>query len=137
MSFSYDPAQTESKDTVRFLIGDTESDSVLLHDEEIAKLLAGDANVYHAAASCAEALAARYARKVNISVDGLSTSWSDLSRQFMELAGRLRRQARDGGGVGNIGDPTVGGVSIAEMDAREANTDRPTDGFRIGMHENS
>ena len=74
MSFSYNPANlaTEDKDGVRFFLGDTDSLSPLLQDEEIVYALSQRGNRYGATGMCARALAAQFSRLVSTSADGVS-----------------------------------------------------------------
>lgn len=64
MAFSYsgDP-QSEPKDAVRFLVGDTDESDPLLSDEEINFLVAEEPNRYAAAAAACRSIAAKLARE--------------------------------------------------------------------------
>ncbi len=57
-------------------------------------------DVHEAAALCCENLARRFARKVDITIDGRSESFSQMSKQFQDLARTLRRQSTSGGAFG-------------------------------------
>lgn len=57
-------------------------------------------DVNEAAALCCEHLARRYARKADVAVDGRSESFSQISKQYLELARSLRRQSTSGGRFG-------------------------------------
>ena len=97
MSWSYsgNPASSE-KDTVRFYVQDTDSSMQMMQDEEIAFLLSEWSSAYNSpllvAAVCAEVLAARFAREIDVSADGVSVSASQLMQRYNDLASSLRDQ---------------------------------------------
>ena len=81
-------------DRVRLLCGDPAGEAQVLDDGAIYFLLgehSGDK--YAAAAAAADAIAARYASRVDVRVGILSSSDSQLATQFRQLALDLRRQA--------------------------------------------
>lgn len=119
---------TSDRDRVRLLIGDTEATDPQLQDEEIAWLLAEAGNVYGAAVAACEALAAKYARQVNRSVagaGGLSVSAGDRAQHYRDLAETLQIRARKA----RRPVPFAGGISDAQKDAVEADTDRVAPAF--------
>ena len=69
--------------TVRLLLGDTDSNDQQVQNEEIAFALAqNNNNVYYAGAWCARIVAAKYSRKVTTSIDNaISADYSDLAKQ--------------------------------------------------------
>lgn len=80
-------------DRVRLLCGDPAGDNQVLDDGAIYFFLgehSGDR--YAAAAAAADAIAARYAGRVDTRVGILSSSDSQLAAQFRQLAADLRRQ---------------------------------------------
>lgn len=130
MAFTYsgDPATSE-KDQVRFLISDTNSTDVQLQDEEILWLLEVEPNVYYAAARAAETIAATFTQEVTVSADGMSFSGKDLTSNYLDLADRLRAMAKF---RGRMGHPYVGGISHAERDKDDADSDLIKTHFRSG-----
>lgn len=112
-----------NQDAVRFRLGDTDSARPLLSDEEIAYLLASTSNVVlQAAATGARQLSAKFGRMPNVSIDGFTVDYGALARQFSELADTLDDEdKRSGEGVTGY----AGGISIADMAAVSADTDRP------------
>src|SRR5688500_12229196 len=94
MSWSYsgDPSSS-SLDEVRFLLGDIDSTYPLLSDEEITYLLQ-ERTSRGAAADAASALAARYAREVSFSADGVSVQVEQLQEKYEKLATSLRYEDR-------------------------------------------
>lgn len=134
MSFTYSGDPLSSlRDEVRFLIGDTNENDAQFSDREIEYLLADESNVYLAAANGAFSLAAKYARMVDKSVGDLSISYSQRQKHFADLAAQLQRlsvTAQDG----TVARPYAGGISQADKDTVESDTDRVA-GFRKGMHD--
>ena len=84
------PADIEA---VRLLVGDPAGPTQALADAQITTLLtANGLDRYAAAADCADALAALYAKRVDTHVGILSASDGQLSRQYRELAASLRKR---------------------------------------------
>lgn len=85
MSATYDPTLPADKDWVRFLIGDRGTPTgagnnvsgTTLSDEEIAAVLAEEANKYLAAARCGETIQAQGHGATSKSVGDLSISYGD------------------------------------------------------------
>lgn len=94
MAWSYDATLLNTTttlgrlNTVRFLIGDTQTEDQLVQDEEISFALAQcNSNVYTSAAFLCRAIAAKFARMVDTELSGsLSVSYSDRSKQYQQLA---------------------------------------------------
>lgn len=135
MSWNYSGDPTSSdKDAVRFLVGDTDEDDKLVTDDEIEWFLTEfPESPYHAAAEVAESIAAKFAREVTHSGDGLSYAAEQLQQNYAELAERLRRQARRRrrSGMG----PYVGGISRRERELADADKDKIPSAFRSEMHD--
>lgn len=131
-SYSGDPMSDEM-DAVRFLVGDTDSGDPLMQDEEIEHLLDRFITPYQAAVQACRVLAAKFAREVSHSGDGLSYSGSDLHKHYMALAEELdklaRRQARAGAG------PYVGGISWKERRKDDEDADLIPTHFRSHHHD--
>lgn len=95
-TYSGDPS-TSDRDAVRFYVQDTDPDFQLISDEEIDFLLTKwDPQVpetaLYVSALASEALAARFAREVSVSADGVSVQIGDLQARYTDLAMRLRDQ---------------------------------------------
>ena len=131
-TYSGDPTFSK-KDEVRFLLGDTNSDSQRVSDEEIEYTLtsAGN-NAYSAAARCARSLAALYATKVDKAVGDLNISWSQLAQNFASLAAQLEGQ------VARRSSPRLyaGGISVSDKDSEDLRTDRVEPRFKSDMFTN-
>lgn len=125
MTWTYDGDPSDNtKDEVRFLVGDTNTADRLVEDEEINYALANE-SVYNAAATVSEAIAAKFAREADFSVDGLSKSLSQRSEHYRELAKKLRSRAS----VKAV-TPYAGGTSISDKDSVDSDTDRVKPRFR-------
>lgn len=129
MTWTYtgDP-NSSTKDAVRFLVGDTATADQQSTDEEIAFALSenGD-NVYLAGVLVAEAIAALYARRVDVSVGRSRTACAQRQVHYQTIADRLHVQAVSGMTV------TFGGVSVAVKDALDGDASAVQPSFRKGM----
>lgn len=126
----------ERRDAVRYKIGDTDTTDQQATDEEIAFALAqASDDIYTASAIAARAIAGKYSRYADTSIDAVKTSYSQLSKSYMALAGRLEAEAKKYGSVG-LGVPLVGGISISEMDSVEEDSDRVRPAFRREQFRN-
>ena len=130
MSWSYDDGMSSDKDRVRFLIGDTDSADPILSDGEVLYALDEEGGVRAAAAFCCDAIAAKYARLADISEGQLSISYSQRYGHYTAKATQLRSR------VAVLAPPTAGGISVAEKDAAEADTDRVVPAFTVRMLDN-
>ena len=95
MTFTYADPVGSRRDALRLLVGDTSPGQVLLQDEEYDYLLTvwGDYPNYTVAAQCAETIAAKLAREIDISADSQSLGANVLQEKYLRLAERLRSQA--------------------------------------------
>lgn len=121
--------------TVRLLLGDTDSNDQQVQNEEIAFALAqNNNNVYYAGAWCARIVAAKYSRKVTTSIDNaISADYSDLAKQYNKLAESLEYQGKKSGAVVGV---KAGGITKSGIDAVRANTNRITPSFRRDRFRN-
>lgn len=120
MAWTYTPDFTTSRDKVRFLIGDTVSQSPQMTNEEIAHAVTVEGNIRGAAALCCEHLVARYAAEVDTVTDYGGQLRKDLSQRVKAYT-LLARRFRAGGGV--YAFPIAGGISQAANDALLGNAD--------------
>ena len=133
MSWSYsgDPSFSEV-DAIRFLVGDTDESDPLVSDEEIEWFAEEWSDKYHAAAAVCETLAAKFAREVNVSADGMSFSGSEISRNFNHRAEALRQMS---GRQRKHGLPYFGGASWKERAMADRDPDKIPTSFRSHMHD--
>ena len=121
-------------DRVRVLCGDPAGDTQVLDDSMISFFLEEyNGNLYRAAADAAAAIAAYYAGQVDVRVGILSSSNSQKTQQFAELATALRQRAEDRALAYAV--PFAGGVSMAGKEVAEENTDRVPPAFTRDLHE--
>lgn len=81
-----------AKDAVRFLVGDTDSGSFFLQDEEILYLLQIGGSVLYASVLAAETLAAKFSSQADTKVGELARQASKISENFRKTAEMLRRR---------------------------------------------
>lgn len=132
--WSYDPeilgseTPEERKNSVRFLMGDTDTNDQQVQDEEIIFALSQTGqNIYYAGAFVAENVAAKFARLVTSEVDRtLRIRYSDMQAQYRGLAKDLRKQAVRVGGI-SVG---AGGINSLEMTIVRNNPLRPKASYK-------
>jgi len=130
-NYSGDPT-TSSKDEIRFLIGDTDTDDQLLSDEEINYLYAQwypiYRTVFYVASIACETIAASYAREASHSADGVSVSLEAIQDKYTKQAETLREQHAS---LLVGGAPDVGGIGAHE----QPDPDLAPLIFGTGMHD--
>jgi hypothetical protein len=88
-SYSGNPASS-TRDAVRFLISDTDTNDQLLSNEEIDYTISSSGSLYQAAHDCAYAIASSFARLASSkSVGDLSISYNDRAASFYQVADRM------------------------------------------------
>lgn len=131
MSFTYTgtPDTTTSQgrlDAVRLLVKDHVESTHVFEDDEILFFLTQNGNsIYRAAADAADQLAGGEAGSKSVgdlSITNSAVAWMDIARAY-------RRKAA----LGAI--PYAGGISKADKDAYEADTDRVEPAFTRATHE--
>lgn len=134
-SYSGDPS-TSTKNYVRFLINDTNTNDQLFSDEELNYVISEWNNdAYDAARECAEILIARFAREadsISKSVGDISVSESYAQKitHYKELANSiLMRKMRK-----SPPRPWANADTLKSTDDRQV-TDYNTD-FHVGIHDN-
>lgn len=134
MSWSYsgDPADG-GVDEVRFLVMDTDSLDQLITNEEIEYLISKWEPIYGSplmtASMVAESIAAKFAREVSYSADGVSVGVNELQTKYDVLASSLRDQYKE---ASISGGPEVGGIMYSDQPDPSI---RPTI-WAVGMHDN-
>lgn len=131
MGWTYNSTDlSDQKDQVRLYVGDVDSSDPLLSDEEINFAITQAGNTRLAAAQAADWLSAKFARKADKSVGDMSISASQRSKQYADLADRLR------GDNARLSLPYFGGISKTTKETREADPDRVEPAFTVGMLDN-
>ena len=141
MAWSYNPAQlgtsTEAEriNSVRLLLGDTDTSDQQVQNEEIVFGLGQTSdNIYYAAAWSARVVSAKYSRKVTTSLDGaLKADYSDLASHYSSLAETLEYQGKKAGGGFGI---KAGGIEISVIDSVREDTNRVPPSFRRDKFKN-
>ena len=129
MTWSYNSTAPNSSDKswVRLRVGDTTTADQLLQDEEIEAHLSAEGNRYAAAALCAESIGALFARRADKTVGRMSIAASRVSERYFQLADRMRTE------LGSRAAPYAGGISIADKQTDEDDSDRVAPAFTVGM----
>jgi hypothetical protein len=90
------------------------------------------------AAWVARAIASKYSRKVNTSIDGaLKADYSDLAKQYLLLADNLEYQGKTSGSGSSVGIGVLaGGITKTSIETARANTNRIEGSFRRDRFKN-
>lgn len=129
-SYSGDPSKS-AKDTVRFLIGDTDKDDQLLQDGEIAYLLGLHNNApLNAAIKACDAITAKYARLSDEAQGQYKNTLSQKMKGIQSVAAMLRRRLAIEGT-----QSWAGGISKSDKQANTDNSDRVEPKFRKDIME--
>lgn len=127
------PAQPTSQpciDTVRFLIGDTDSTDQLLQDGEVLGLLTqNNSSVYQAAIEGARSIAALFARQADKTVGDLHIIASQRTKAYEALIKSLQAQAMRH----DAPLAYAGGISISDKENNEEDDDLVAPSFTKGM----
>lgn len=141
MAWSYDPTDLNTTtasgrlNTVRLLIGDTDTTDQQVQNEEVTfSLTENGNNVYYSGAWVARAIASKYSRKVNTELSGaLKADYSDLVTHYNSLADNLEYQGKtSGASVGVL----AGGITKSTVEAVRQNTNRIEGSFRRDRFKN-
>lgn len=131
MTWTYDPSLPTDKDTVRFYVGDTDTNNQLVQDETIEAMLVLYPAPKMAAAVICRSLAAQFARDVNYKVGDVSENSSDIAKFYKDLADEL-----DPHGLTQetpIALPSFGGRSLSEKETLNSDTDAVQPAFFRNM----
>lgn len=142
MSWSYSPSDLNTTtasgrlNTVRLLVGDTDSADPLSQNEEVLFALSQTGNnVYYAAVWICRTIAAKFSRMVTTTLDGaLSANYSDKAKQYNQLAVQIEAQGKKTSGKA-LG-VSAGGISVSAMDLANATTDRVAPAFGVNQFDN-
>lgn len=139
MAWTYgaNPASS-TLDAVRLLIGDTDTNDQQLQDGEIQwNLSKYSNNVYAAAVASARQVAARYARMMDSDIESVSVKASVLYKNYADLANKIAAEGTStGNGTNNPIGVYVGGVTISDVEATDAESDRLPPAFVDGQFDN-
>lgn len=132
MTWTYNLAtlSTTTLYQVRYLVGDTISTDPQVADEEISFALQLNSNIYAAAAQVCRSLAAQLSRQADASVGQQQVSYSSRSRMYNVKAAQYENLVT----MGAAG--WAGAISVTEKENQQANADRVSPQFQIGMTDN-
>lgn len=141
MSWSYDPTDLNTTtasgrlNTVRLLIGDTDTLDQQVQNEEIMFALSENSNnTYYAGAWACRTLASKFSRMVTTQLDGaLSANYSDLMQNYQQMADNLEYQGKTSGAALGV---RAGGLTKTSVETVRANTDRIEGSFRRDRFKN-
>lgn len=133
MAWSYDPSQLATMPAyqVRLLIGDTLATDKQMQDEEIDFYLTTRANIYGSAAECCRTLATQFSRLADSVQGELRTLYSSKARAYAARAAEFENKST----LSGSGMPYAGGISIADKQNQESDTDRVPPQFNLGMDD--
>ena len=141
MSWSYTPSDLNISTTsgrlnsVRLLIGDTDSSDQIMQDEEILFSLSQTNNkVYYAGSWACHMIASKYSRLVDLKIEGSSSRYSELSKQYITMSDHLNDLGKrtDGRSLG----VSAGGISVSEMTVAAQNSDNIDPSFKVQQFDN-
>ena len=143
MSWSYSPSDLNTTtasgrlNTVRLLVGDTDSADPLAQNEEVLFALSQTGNnVYYAAVWICRTIAAKFSRMVTTTLDGaLSANYSDKAKQYNQLAVQIEAQGKKTSGKA-LG-VSAGGISVAAMGVANSDPDRVMPAFGVRQFDNT
>ena len=141
MSWSYEEYDLDTTtasgrlNTVRLLVGDTNTDDQQVQNEEVTFSLSENSNnVYYSGAWVARVIASKYSRQVTTQLSGaLSADYSDLAKQYQALADNLEYQGKTSGAALGV---LAGGITKTSIETVRDNTDRVEGSFRRDRFKN-
>jgi hypothetical protein len=134
VTWTYDATSTgfsgSQVNRVRLEIGDTMSTDPLLENEEITYAGTLEGSDLSVSARCCEFIVAKFSRKADMEEGKLSIKLSQRAASYQKKADELRM--RDS----TTAAPYAGGISIADKESTNADTDRVAPSFFRGMMDN-
>lgn len=130
MAWTYSSPFDSNKDTVRYLVADTDSDDQLATDEEILWQLTQFTDTRQAAIAVAQQIAVKFARYATVRSQDISVDWNARAMQYRQIAEDLKRQQQE-----TWAQPYAGGISESDKEAVEEDTDRTLPAFTTRLHD--
>lgn len=128
MAWSYDETLPTTRDQVRTLIGDIDSEDPLLDDGVIDFILTQRSTVLDSAAMAARAIAARVAGEVSKAIGRAREDLSDKYTHYMDLGNQLEAEG-SGPTAGDLPIVFAGGISVGNVDYWNNAADRIAPAF--------
>jgi hypothetical protein len=125
-------AITTDTDKVRFLIGDLDATDYLLDADEMTYVLATETNIYLAAIMACDAIIAKMARYIDVSMGKTKETQSQLKKHYEELRATIQLAISRG----EQASLYVGQILDEEIDEDEADTDLIQPHIKVGIHDN-
>lgn len=125
MTWSYDPSLSTDKDRVRFLSGDTDTSDQMVSNEEITGVLSMYTdNIFRGAAAVCRHLASKFSRQADQEIDDMRKALSQRAKAFADRASELDAQASSGVTASSMPTWYAGGISVADKELQNEDTDR-------------
>jgi hypothetical protein len=141
LSWSYNPSDLGTTtasgrlNSVRLLIGDTDTNEQIMQDEEITFSLAQtNNNVYYAGSWACHMIASKYSRLVDLKIEGSLSRYSELAKQYITMSDHLNDLGKRTNGK-SLG-VSAGGISVADMTSVQADTDNVDPSFTVQQFDN-
>lgn len=132
MAFQYNGPGVTPKDTVRFLVGDTNAHDVLLEDNEIQWVLGlYNQAPMNAAIRCCETIIAKFSRLASEKVGPVAIQFEQKAKAYRILLNDLRNRL-----MTEDSDYIAGGIHESQSIADSSNHDLVRPDFRKHMMEN-
>lgn len=112
MSFSYDVSNPNDTTRVRYHLQDTDADTAIFSDEEIAFVLSEEGSVGRAVVSLITAIMAKLSHEPDMQADWLRVSWRSNVATWARLLADKRREF----GIGSGAVLTVAGRQVYRGD---------------------
>jgi len=125
--------ETDQIDEVRLLVGDNDETNEHLSDEEISYYIVKRGSGLPAAIGCAYALQAKFSKLADETAGDVEVKWSQRARTAMALAEKLESQLSGGGGSAIPTGIFGGGISVSDMQIRNADPNRVGGRFAVGL----
>lgn len=120
-TYSGDPSDSP-KDAIRFIVQDTDENNQLVQDEEINFLLDRNGqDIDLTATRIATTIARGFAQNADFVTPDLEVRYREQAKLYSDLADQLKEETSITNAV-----PYAGGISVSDIEAREADTDRKT-----------
>lgn len=132
MAWRYTDPLSSDKDTVRYLVGDTDEHDPLTQDEEILWQLQQYPEVRQAAVAVAQQLATKFARYASVRNGDTQVDWNARAQQYRQIAQDLQAQT-----AALLAIPYAGGISQSDKQSVLDNTDRVHPSFTTRLHDSA
>lgn len=142
MSWSYNPSDLVTTtpsgrlNSVRLLIGDTDTTDQIMQDEEVVFALAQtNNNIYYAGSWACHMIASKYSRLVDTRLEGAGeTKYSDMAAKYITMSDHLNDLGKRTNGK-SLGI-SAGGIKVADMLVAEQDTTRVQPRVTIKQFDN-